>query len=301
MAAPASSGIPQHIEHRIQTLDGRTLAVAEWGDPKGVPVFELHGTPDGRIDWPLDLTLDSRHGIRRLTLDRPGYGESTRLASRSVADIVPDVVAIADALGIERFAITGRSGGGPHVLACAVLAPDRILRCLCKVSVAPCNAEGLDWFAGMTEGNVIELRAALEGEAAVGAFCERMARTMLERISTGHVNIVPDDYELPASDLEQLKRQQAQFSAKLTHALAPGVDGWVDDDLAFVKPWGFNVADSRVPVWLRYGADDALVPRAHGDWLASQIPHARVDVVDAGHWDDSLLEQERAWLAGRSA
>jgi hypothetical protein len=134
MAAPASSGIPQHIEHRIQTLDGRTLAVAEWGDPKGVPVFELHGTPGGRIDWPLDLTLDSRHGIRRLTLDRPGYGESTRLASRTVADIVPDVVAIADALGIERFAITvaqvvGRTSSparsSPRIGSCAACARSR--------------------------------------------------------------------------------------------------------------------------------------------------------------------------------
>jgi len=107
MAAPASSGIPEHIEHRITTPDGRTLAVAEWGDPNGVPAFFINGDPGGRIFWPLDPTLDVRHGIRRLTFDRPGWGESTRLAGRTVADVVPDVVTIADALGIERFAMRG--------------------------------------------------------------------------------------------------------------------------------------------------------------------------------------------------
>jgi pimeloyl-ACP methyl ester carboxylesterase len=301
MTASASSVIPEHIEHRITTSDGRTLAVAEWGDPHGVPVFFIHGDPGGRIYWPLDLTLDTRHGIRRLTFDRPGWGESTRLPGRTIADVVPDVVTIADALAIDRFAVAGGSGGGPHALACAALLPDRVLRCLCAVSPAPYDADGLDWFAGMTEGNVTAARAALEGEAADRAICERIATTVLERISAGQVDVLPDDYEVPASDLEQMKRYQAQLAASLTHALAPGVDGWVDDDLASMRPWGFDVAAIRVPVWLQYGRDDTLVPRAHGDWLASRIPHARVDVQDAGHMDDSLLEEERAWLAGKSA
>lgn len=300
MAAPASSVIPEHIEHRVRTPDGRTLAVAEWGDPNGVPVFFNHGDPGGRISWPLDVTLDTRHGIRRLTFDRPGWGESTRLAGRTIADVVPDVVTIADALGIERFAVAGGSGGGPHALASAALLPERVLRCLCVVSPAPYGAEGLDWFAGMTEGNVTAAYAALEGEAADRAICERLAGTTLERISAGQSNILPDDYKVSESDLEQMKRYQVQLAASLTHAFAPGVDGWVDDDLAGMRPWGFNVADIRVPVWLQYGADDTLVPRAHGDWLASQIPHAKVDIVDAGHMDDSLLEQQRAWLAGES-
>ena len=299
MAAPASSGIPEHIEHRITTPDGRTLAVAEWGDPGGVPVFFMHGDPGGRISWPPDPTLDIRHGVRRLTFDRPGWGDSTRLAGRTVADVVADVVTIADALGIGRFAVSGGSGGGPHALACAALRPDRVLRCLCAVSPAPYGAEGLDWFAGMTEGNVTATHAALEGERADRALCERMAKTMLERISAGQVNVLPDDYEVPESDLEQMRKHQFRIAAQLTHALAPGVDGWVDDDLAMVRPWGFSVADIRVPVWLQYGADDALVPRAHGEWLAARIPGVRVSVLDAGHRDDSLLEQEWAWLAGK--
>jgi len=110
-----------HIEHRIRTRDGRTLAVAEWGDPNGVPLFALHGTPGSRVAFWHDPTIYTRHGLRRITLDRPGYGESTRQPGRSVVDIVPDILAIAGALGIGFFAITGGSGGGPHALACAAL------------------------------------------------------------------------------------------------------------------------------------------------------------------------------------
>lgn len=85
-----------------------------------------------------------------------------------------------------------------------------------------------------------------------------------------------------------------------TNALAPGVDGWVDDNLAFTRPWGFDVGLIRVPVHLDYGRSDTLVPAAHGDWLAAHIPGATVDVQDAGHLgDDTIIEGEMAWLAGR--
>jgi len=300
VAASASSSIPEHIEHRITTRDGRTLAVAEWGDPNGVPAFFINGVPGGRIFWPLDPTLDARRGIRRVSFDRPGWGESTRLAGRTVADIVPDVVAIADALGMDRFAVRGVSGGGPHALACAARLPDRVLRCQCVVSPAPYEAAQLDYFSGMTEGNVAAVHAALEGEAADRALCEDLAKTMLDQIAAGQSNLLPEDSQLPESDQEMLRSHQVQFAAQLTDALARGVDGWVDDDLALMRPWGFEVGDIRVPVWLQYGSDDALVPRQHGDWLASRIPGARVDVRDAGHMDHSRLAEEFDWLAGRS-
>jgi pimeloyl-ACP methyl ester carboxylesterase len=281
------------MDERWRSLNG--------GDPNGVPAFFINGDPGGRIFWPLDPTLDVRHGIRRLTFDRPGWGESTRLAGRTVADVVPDVVTIADALGIERFAMRGASGGGPHALACAALLPDRVLRCHCVVSPAPYDAEELDYLAGMTTGDVAAVRAALEGEAADRALCEGLAKTILAQIAAGQANLLPEDAELPASDQEHLKVYQAQFAAQLTDAFAPGVDGWVDDDLALVRPWGFDVAEIRVPVWLQYGTDDRLVPRAHGDWLASRIPGARVEVRDAGHIDFTRLEEEFGWLAGKGA
>src|SRR5438552_3418192 len=131
-------GVPEHREHRLTTPDGRTLAVAEWGDPNGRPVITFHGTPGSRIGyWTLEPEIWARFGLRRFSFDRPGYGESTRLPGRTVADVVPDVVTIADAFGLRRFAISGGSGGGPHVLACAALIPGRVVRCLASVSVAP--------------------------------------------------------------------------------------------------------------------------------------------------------------------
>src|SRR3954454_2394634 len=123
---------PPHLEHRIKTPDGRTLAVAEWGDPNGTPFIAMHGTPGGRISYWQDPTIDARHGLRRITFDRPGYGESTRLAGRSVADVVKDVEAIASALDIDTFVVSGGSGGGPHCLATAALMPDRVVRCLAE-------------------------------------------------------------------------------------------------------------------------------------------------------------------------
>lgn len=291
--------IPEHLEHRVETPDGRTLAVAEWGDPDGVPVIMVHGTPGSRIGWSLDMTLDSRHGIRRLTFDRPGFGESTRRAGRRIVDVVSDVVPIADALGVDRFVIAGGSGGGPHALACAALLPDRVLRCAPKVSIAPSDAEGLDWFAGMTEGNLMAYRAAREGEAAVRALCERWAKETLEKISAEQVKTLPEEFHLPESDLAQLEKHKLAQAAHTLTALAPGVDGWVDDILALAGPWGFDLGDIRVPVRLEYGRDDSLVPAAHGDWLAAHIPGVEVHIVDAGHYDDSQQESAWAWFAGK--
>ena len=299
------SAAPAHAEHRITTPDGRTLAVAEWGDPDGLPLFAVHGTPGSRINWWQDPTIYARHGLRRLTVDRAGYGGSTRDAGRSVVDFVDDVAAIADALGIDEFAITGGSGGGPHVLACAARLPDRVVRCLAQVSVAPYGAEGLprdEWLAGMTAGNVAEFTASIEGEPAIRALCEAERGPMLERLRAGEVNPFGDDYDMSEADLAQMRRHQTRMAAQLLEAVEAGVDGWVDDDLAFVKPWGFDVAEIEVPVRLTYGRADTLVPAAHGDWLAARIPGAVAEVNEVGHLgSDEDVERLHAWLAGEWA
>jgi pimeloyl-ACP methyl ester carboxylesterase len=293
---------PEHIEHRFRASDGRVLAVAEWGDPAGVGLFSMHGTPGGRIACWTDPTIYARHGLRRLTYDRPGYGESTRLAGRTVVDAVADVVAIADALGIDRFAVSGGSGGGPHALACAALLPERVLRCLADVSVAPYDAEGIDWLAGQTAGNVEEFEAALAGEAVLRRLVDRERVTTLERLAAGRSDFFGDSYEMSDADKLQIEKHYARISDQLTNGLAHGVDGWVDDDIAFTRPWGFDVGSIRVPVYLTYGREDTLVPPAHGDWLAAHIDGATVVVTDAGHLgDDSTVEGEMAWLSGRRA
>jgi pimeloyl-ACP methyl ester carboxylesterase len=291
--------IPEHIEHRIRTPDGRVLAVAEWGDPDGLPLFAFHGTPGGRIIYWQDPTIYARHGLRRLTVDRPGYGESTRQPGRSVADFVNDIETIAAELGIGEFAVTGGSGGGPHALAVAALMPDRVQRCLAEVSIAPHDAEGLAWLDGMTDGNVDEFTAAVAGEAAHRAVAERERRTTLQRLSENRADFLGDSYELSEADRIQSKRHLVRIRHQFEDCLAPGVDGWVDDMLAFVKPWGFDVRTIRVPVLVSYGHEDNLVPAAHGDWLVAHIPGAIAEVSDSGHLgEDEAIDRHLAWLAG---
>jgi len=257
------------LEHRIDTPDGRVLAVAEWGDPAGLPVVAIHGTPGSRLGRWRDPAVYRRAGVRRITFDRAGYGLSARRPGRRVADVIDDVSTIADALGIDRFAVTGRSGGGPHALACAALLPDRVTRCAAVVAVAPFDAVGLDWFAGQTPGNVAEGRLALAGEAALREKLEPDRLVILDRIASGQVDALPDDYQLSESDRRQQVKDRAVFDEVMIDSLRSGVGGWVDDDLAFVTPWGFDVSSIAVPTSLWYGRADTLVPGAHGDWLAA--------------------------------
>jgi pimeloyl-ACP methyl ester carboxylesterase len=291
--------VPEHLEHRFTLRDGRTFAVAEWGDPAGIPVFMVHGTPGGRISWWKDPTIYARFGIRRLTIDRPGYGESTRLQGRNAAAIVPDIVEVADALGIDRFVVTGGSGGGPHALALAALLPDRVIRCMASVSVAPYDAEGLDWLDGMVEGNVQEFAAALAGESATRRLLTGLREETIQRLSDGRTDWMGDNYELSEADNAMMAEHFDRVRAQMLYCLAPGVDGWVDDDLLFARPWGFDVADLSVPVVLTYGRTDHLVPPAHGDWLAAHVPGAEAWVdEESGHMgDDAQIERDLAWLA----
>ncbi len=303
MPAPVIN-TPAHLEHRVTTPDGRTLAVAEWGDPHGLPLIAMHGTPGGRITyWGEDPTIYARHGLRRLTYDRPGYGESTRHQGRSIVDAVDDVAAITKELGIDKFVVAGGSGGGPHCLATAALMPDRVIRCLAEVSIAPYPAEGLDWLAGMTQGNIDEFSAAMEGEAPMRAIAEKERQTTLDRLNEGRADFFGDTYELSQADMAQLRKHLAVVADQMFNALAPGVDGWVDDMLAFVKPWCFDVSTIRVPVGIKFGRTDNLVPPAHGDWLAAHIANAQVDAHEgAGHaGDDADVERVSAWLAGTRA
>lgn len=297
-------GVPEHREHRLSTPDGRTLAVAEWGDLNGKPVISFHGTPGSRIGyWTPEPEIWARFGLRRLSFDRPGYGESTRLPGRSVADVVPDVVTIADAFGLGRFVVSGGSGGGPHVLACAALLADRVERVLASVSVAPFEALGTDYTAGMNEGNVREFGAAVEGEAALRALLEPERALLIERLDSGRSDFMSDDYQMSEADrIEMAKHQRAEAAHMLT-AVAPGLDGWVDDDLAMVRPWGFDVASCSVPVVLSYGRQDQFVPPTHGDWLTAHIPGAVAWVDDGtGHMgNDAKVERDLAWLAGTPA
>jgi pimeloyl-ACP methyl ester carboxylesterase len=236
--------------------------------------------------WP-DEEVYRGLGVCFVTYDRAGYGRSTRRHGRNIADAVADVIAIADELGFDRFGVTGGSGGGPHSLACAALHPDRVVRATCAVGVAPYGEPGLDhdaWLDGMDPENVKEFRLALDGEETLRKYVEAQQAEAEARVAVDPSTVL-DDYDLSDSDREQLARPEVmQIMRESTAEWAfDGVGGWIDDDLAFTRPWGFDVSEIAVPVLVIYGSTDVLVPAAHGKWLAAHVPGCVVKVEEGGH------------------
>jgi pimeloyl-ACP methyl ester carboxylesterase len=286
----------------VTVANGRAVAYEQFGDSAGVPIFVLHGTPGSRLS---SLRLNSSGvaaaGLRVVTYDRPGYGRSTRSRGRRVVDCVGDVAAIADELGLEHFAVSGGSGGGPHALAVGARLPERVTRVLCAVGGAPFDAPDLDWFEGMDPTNVREFGWALDGEETLVRELQREARDVLDRLDDDPTALL-SGVELGPADRAALEDEDLRrgWTVSLREAFRQGVWGWADDDLAFVRPWGFDLEELKVPVEIRYGAADVLVPAGHGAWLAAHVPNALVTVDDAeGHLvtPDQHLDQLRAFAA----
>jgi len=284
-------------EHRVP-IDGRTLAVLEAGDESGHAVVAIHGTPGSGLLWRGMIEDAEARGMRLLAYDRPGYGSSDPHPGRTVADAAGDVAAIADALGVDRLAVEGGSGGGPHTLACAALLPDRVVAAACLAGVAPYPAEGLDWLDGMGQDNLDEFAAALGGRETLEPFLRAQADAMLaaepEKIADALRSL------LSPPDAAVLTGEYAEYLAEATQrAIGERLDGWIDDDFVFVNPWGFELGEIRVPVQLLHGAQDRFVPIAHGEWLAERIPgvDARLSPED-GHLTIQLarIGDVHAWL-----
>ncbi|MDP9285454.1 MAG: alpha/beta hydrolase, partial [Actinomycetota bacterium] len=237
----------------VETADGRSIGVHDGGDPAGAPVLVHHGSPGSGLLYARAEALARDHGIRLIGYDRPGYGDSTRAPGRTVAGCAADVEAFADALGLDRYTSWGISGGGPHVLACAALCDERLTAVASLAAVAPWRAEGLDWLAGMGEANIEEIDAVLAGETALRPALERDRAELLSATPDGLVGIWST--LLGEEDRSVLSEVLAGFlleSAAL--GLRDGVDGWVDDNLAFVLPWGFAPESVDRPVLLVHGA-----------------------------------------------
>lgn len=253
------------------------------GDPNGKPVLMHHGTPGAGLLYPADEADARERGIRLIGYDRPGYGGSTPKPGRTVADCAADVRAIARALGVDRLATWGISGGGPHALACAALLPDLVVAAGSLASVAPYGAAGLDYFSGMGEQNVNDTKLMLEDEPAARLKSKADREQLLALSAEDMLNAFP-------SLLSPVDR--AAFTPELGHyffacgrlGLAPGDEGWWDDGMALVGPWVFELSAITVPVQLWQGRHDRFVPFQHGKWLASKIPGVDAHLSDEdGH------------------
>jgi pimeloyl-ACP methyl ester carboxylesterase len=252
--------------------DSRTLHAYDTGGDGAADrliVFWHHGTPNiGAPPRPLFPAAD-RLGIRWVSYDRPGYGGSTPHPGRDVASAATDISAIADALGIDQFAVMGHSGGGPHALACGALLPKRVLGVVCMAGLAPFGAEGLEWFAGMTASGVASLRAATRGRAAKEEYEASGAEY---------------DPEFTPADRSALSGEWSWLAEVIGPAVKAGPGGLIDDDLAYVAPWGFDPAQATAPVLFLHGGRDRVVPSSHSEWLAHRCPSGELQLsADDGH------------------
>lgn len=278
---------------------GRSVTAAAFGPRDGTPVLSMHGTPGSRLQPPPDPAVLERAGIRLLTYDRPGYGTSPALQGRRVADAAADAALVADAIGVHHFSVIGYSGGGPHALAVAALLPDRVTRCATVASIAPLDAHGLDFFAGMSPGNVEEFDAALAGRDSLTAMLEPVAAIAVDDVYAFLAALAAD---LPGADADQLRRPDVEqmLTRSVAEGLRPGPGGWVDDDLAFCAPWGFDLGGIAAPVAIWHGAEDTLVPASHAAWLARAVPGAEGHlIVGVGHFGVlECLDEAFRWLVG---
>ncbi|XVU25353.1 alpha/beta fold hydrolase [Actinoplanes sp. CA-054009] len=288
---------PQTRHEHVVRTGGRILAVDAVGAGNGRPVFLLHGTPGSRSGPRPRPSVLYRQGVRLISYDRPGYGGSSRSPGRTVADAAGDVAAIADHLGIGEFSVVGRSGGGPHALACAALLPDRVLRAAVLVGMAPSDAAGLDWFGGMTDANVRDFRSAGHDDALLVQELRRRAAKVIDDPSSLLEFLIEQMTEADRKAVAGVPIRRQLLDA-YAEALRDGPGGWIDDVLALRSEWGFALTEIKMPVRLWHGADDNFTPASHTRWLAGQIQSSEVQVQrHTAHFGAvAVLPEILAWL-----
>lgn len=291
---------------QVTLVGGRELDVAVAGATEGPAVVFHHGTPGSSFDAPDFIGAAASAGLRIVAPTRAGYGSSTRDAGRTISSVAGDTREMLDALDINRFVAIGWSGGGPHALACGALLADRCVAAISLAGVAPYAPEDFNWTEGMGPENVEELTLALEGGPAYDEMLETF-RTALLALDANDLTSLRDIYGglISDADNDATSIDAVRYTLENTKiGLRPGIGGFHDDDQAFLKPWGFELEDIRVPVSIWFGGQDLMVPATHGGYLAAHIPNARSrEFPDDGHFSSWMprvgeLFEEAIDLAG---
>jgi pimeloyl-ACP methyl ester carboxylesterase len=260
-------GASQRTTLTVRAADDRELEVLLLGPEDGTPIFFHHGTPGAAGVFEALVATGAARNLRHVTYSRPGYGSSTRHPGRSVASCAADVVAVADALGYERFHCIGTSGGAPHSIACAALLPDRVLSAAAIASPAPLDAPGLDWTADMGRENIAEIAAVRGSDEELREYLE-LERGKMRAASPEQIIEVLGDIVSPV-DRGAVTAAYADYAAEqFAKAMCTGMWGWFDDDRALFGEWGFDLRTIAAPLTIWHGTDDRFVPIAHGRWLA---------------------------------
>jgi pimeloyl-ACP methyl ester carboxylesterase len=261
----------------VRLRDGRRLGFAEFGPIEGRPLLWFHGTPGARRQIaPEARRLARECGVRIISVERPGIGDSTCHRYRAVLEFAADVEQLCDGLAVKRFAVVGLSGGGPYALACGHRMPERVVSVTVLGGVAP--AVGEDAVAG-GPGPLVRILAPLLGVAwrPLGDVLRR-AVLMLEPLADPAVDLFAS--AMPPGDRRVFEdpATRRMFQEDILVGSRHRMRAILLDALLFARDWGFPLAELRVPVALRYGDSDIIVPLAHGEHLARRIPGAAISV-----------------------
>ena len=272
------------LTHVICLPDGRRLAYTEFGNKNGPVIFHFHGLPGSRLEARLLADGINQVGIRLIAVDRPGTGMSDFLPNRRISQWPADIVALADSLGLDKFAVEGFSGGGPYALACVLFIPERITACGLISSVGPPDMDG-DQSKGYVPGTTMRQTLKLSASFAWSGFAKkcldiRSATSFVERELT---HIFPGG---PDAALGRQHAVQTIFAANFHEAFRQGSEGVVHENILLNLPWGFSLSKitSKVPVYLWHGELDANVPIGVGRALARKISHSHSTIYpQEGH------------------
>ncbi len=269
----------------LKLIDGRFLEYFDNGIASTSAIVFHHGTPAHASLWSAWLELAATQGVRAISYSRAGYGISDRNEGRTVFSNNDDIRELLDSFGIRNFISIGWSGGGPHALATTMMSGSK--GAITLAGVGEYGAADLDFLAGMGPENEEEFGEALKGEAEVSAWMDKNAvpfkDVTAEEMRDALGGLIGD------ADKKALEGVIADEYATATRkGLAVSFDGWIDDDIAFVQPWGFALSDISVPVLIWQGDQDLMVPHAHSYWLEKHIPTGKLHFVP-GHGHVSLI------------
>ena len=281
---------------QFKVKDGRELEILDNGITSDKAIIFHHGTPHHSSAWSSWLEDAANRGIRALSYSRAGYGTSDRNFGRSVLSNNSDISLLLDGKNISSFVAIGWSGGGPHALANTF--DHRNVGAITLAGVGEFGASDLDFLEGMGPENHDEFGAALKGEAEIDSWMNANAGSMKNvtgaEIKEAFGGLIGDaDKAVIEGDFAD------QMAATMRSGLAVSFEGWIDDDLAFVRPWGFNLREISKPVFIWQGDDDFMVPHAHSKWLAEHIPGSQLKFVP-GHGHISLVEKYRAEILNQA-
>lgn len=290
-----------NILSEVKLGPGRVIEISEGGDPSGVPVFFLHGTPGSRLLFGPHIEAAKKNGMRLIGYSRPGYGGSTRVKGRKIVDGASDVAGVAENLGIKKFAVLGFSGGGDYALACASMLPDRVVAAASLSTLGPYGTEGFDFYSGMGEYNIEDYKLMLSDQPEWEAKSKRDAEVLAKQTKEDRAKMIGS----LLSDVDKAVNTDEVdgfFQSQFEDGLRNGIEGSMDDQVATVLPWGFDPSAISVPLQIWHGKEDRFVPFSHGQYLASITPRAEAHLEDnEGHISMFVnrIPEVQAWLASK--